>query len=84
MKTIIVDDELWAVNQLEKELKNNENIELVGSFRDPFAALKFAEEHRVGDNVILRTHRGKLLAQGKEIYRHHISLFPLFLLDELG
>lgn len=47
MKTIIVDDELWAVQQLERSFRNQPNIELVGSFRDPLQALAYAEANTV-------------------------------------
>lgn len=47
MKTIIVDDELWAINQLEDAFRGRENIQLVGCFRNPLQALHYAEEHPV-------------------------------------
>ena len=47
MKTIIVDDELWAINQLEDAFRGRENIQLVGCFRNPLQALNYAEEHPV-------------------------------------
>ena len=42
MKTIIVDDEQWALRQVEQELKNAANIEIVGAFINPIEALKYA------------------------------------------
>ena len=47
MKTIIVDDEIWAVEQLEASFKNKNGIELVGSFRDPLEAMRYAESNCV-------------------------------------
>lgn len=41
MKTIIVDDELWALSQLEETFRNKPDIELVGMFRDPIEALGY-------------------------------------------
>ena len=41
-----------------------------------------AEEHRVGDNVILGLECEELLAQRKEVYGHHIGLLPLARRDE--
>ena len=47
MKTIIVDDELWAVQQLEDAFSGQSNIQLMGCFRDPLKALRYAEENPV-------------------------------------
>lgn len=47
MKTIIVDDEHWAIRQIEDELKRSDNIELVGTFINPIEALKFALSNTV-------------------------------------
>lgn len=42
MKTIIVDDEQWALSQLEETFSGQKGIELVGCFRDPQEALEYA------------------------------------------
>ena len=47
MKTIIVDDESWALHQLETELEDEEDIEIAGIFSDPEEALMYAETHEV-------------------------------------
>lgn len=47
MKTIIVDDELWAVEQLKNSFTGRRGIELDGCFRDPLQALAHAENHIV-------------------------------------
>ena len=47
MKTIIVDDELWAIQQLEDAFRGQSNIQLMGCFRDPLKALHYAEENPV-------------------------------------
>ncbi|MBQ7646078.1 MAG: response regulator [Clostridia bacterium] len=47
MKTIMVDDELWSLNQFKRECENNENIELVGTFDDPNEALEYAKDNRI-------------------------------------
>ncbi len=47
MKTIIVDDEQWALGQLTQEFKNESCVELVGCFADPIEALAYAERNTV-------------------------------------
>ena len=47
MKTIIVDDERWALQQLQLELAEEEDIELVGVFSDSEEALAYANDHSV-------------------------------------
>ncbi|MBQ4055166.1 MAG: response regulator [Clostridia bacterium] len=47
MKTIVVDDEAWALNQLAREFQSEDGIELVGSFLDPREALAYAERNTV-------------------------------------
>lgn len=47
MKTIIVDDELWALEQLQTELREKEDVEVVGVFSDAEAALDYAMFHPV-------------------------------------
>lgn len=42
MKTIIVDDEQWAINQLLQEFENAKDIEIVGTFTNPIDALKYS------------------------------------------
>lgn len=47
MNTILVDDELWALNMLESELENVVDIDIVGCFSDPEAAKDYIEKHNV-------------------------------------
>lgn len=47
MKTIIVDDERWALEQLQSELIGEEDVEIVGMFSEAEEALEFAETHTV-------------------------------------
>lgn len=47
MKTILVDDELWSLKSFEIECSDLEDIELIGSFRNPEKALELAEKERV-------------------------------------
>jgi len=47
MRTIIVDDEPLLVQELERDCRDFSEIEIVGSFKNPKKALKYAEENRV-------------------------------------
>lgn len=47
MKTIIVDDESWALQQLQMEITGEEGVDLVGMFSDPEEALAYVNEHDV-------------------------------------
>lgn len=47
MKTIIVDDERWALEQLQLELNREEDIDIVGVFSDAEEALAYAEVYPV-------------------------------------
>ena len=47
MKTILVDDELWAMRQFESECASIEVIELVGCFDSCQSALRYARENPV-------------------------------------
>ena len=47
MKTIIVDDERWAREQLEDEVSMEKDIEIVGIFADAEEALEYAKTHSI-------------------------------------
>ncbi|MBP3475525.1 MAG: response regulator [Lachnospiraceae bacterium] len=47
MRTIIVDDEVWALTQLQRELDSFKQIEVVGCFEDPREALEYAQSNPV-------------------------------------
>ena len=47
MKTILVDDELWALNALEAELEKVVDIDVVGAFSDSEEARSFIEKNQV-------------------------------------
>lgn len=47
MKTMIVDDEKWALQQLEMELSEEADIEITGVFSDPQDALDYASRQPV-------------------------------------
>ena len=47
MKTILVDDELWALNALEAELEKVLDIDVVGTFSDSEDAKAFIEKNQV-------------------------------------
>lgn len=73
MKTIIVDDEIWAVEQLEASFKNKNGIELVGSFRDPLEAMRYAESNCV-DFALLDVKMNGM--DGIELGRRLRQLYP--------
>lgn len=47
MKTIIVDDERWALQQLQRELSEEPDVEVVGAFQNPIEALEYAKTHNI-------------------------------------
>ena len=47
MKTILVDDELWALNALEAELEKELDIDVVGAFSDSEEAKEYIEKNQV-------------------------------------
>ena len=47
IRTIIVDDELWSLQQFEEELQSADSIELQGEFDSAGNALAYAQEHAV-------------------------------------
>ena len=47
MKTIIVDDEYWALERVKQECAKDPEIEIVGTFQNSEKALEFAKENRV-------------------------------------
>lgn len=47
MKTILVDDELWALNTLEEELEKITDIDIVGAFSDSEEAKYYIENNQV-------------------------------------
>ena len=47
MKTIIVDDELWSVEQFKQESEKIEGVSLMGYFNNPFVAVEYAKSNVV-------------------------------------
>lgn len=47
MRTIIVDDEKWALDQLSKEFSDKKDIELVGCFLESLEALQYIKKNPV-------------------------------------
>lgn len=45
MKTIIVDDELWSVDQFKIECEKIDDISLIGYFDNPYSAIEFAKNN---------------------------------------
>lgn len=47
MRTILVDDEEWALNTLKNGIENEDDIDIVGTFLDADDALDYAKTHKV-------------------------------------
>lgn len=46
MKIIIVDDELWSVEQFKIECERIDDVSLIGYFDNPYSAIQFAKENK--------------------------------------
>lgn len=46
MKIIIVDDELWSVEQFKIECEKIDDVSLIGYFDNPYSAIQFAKENK--------------------------------------
>ena len=79
MKTIIVDDERWAREQMEDELINEEDIEIVGMFADPEEALEYARHNQV-DFALLDVRMGEMdgLELGRSLRDFHQNLIIIY------
>lgn len=73
MKTIIVDDEQWALRQVEQEFKNEKSIEIVGTFQNPIDALKYALSNPVEFALLDVKMKGM---DGIELGRELRTLYP--------
>lgn len=73
MRTILVDDEPWAMSHFESECKNDPNIEIVGVFQDPLVALEFAKTTRI-DFALLDIDMPNM--SGTELSGELRSLYP--------
>ena len=79
MKTIIVDDERWAREQMEDELINEEDIEIVGMFADSEEALEYARHNQV-DFALLDVRMGEMdgLELGRSLRDFHQNLIIIY------
>lgn len=79
MQTILVDDEIWMMEQFEEECSKISDIKLIGKFRSPLDALSFASEHRIDLaflDIEMPTMNGLELSQRlREIYPQIIIVF---------
>lgn len=47
MKTILVDDEIWSIEQLKQQLESETDIEIAGCFTNPLDALNYAGKNKI-------------------------------------
>ena len=89
MKTIIVDDEHWALSQLEEEFKYQKNIDLVGCFRSSLEANEYIKTHPV-DFALLDVKMGGMdgIELGRQLRRYsphaiivYVSSYPEYFSD---
>ncbi len=73
MKTIIVDDENWALKQLEEELSGKRDIELAGSFQNPLEAFTYAKSNQVEFALLDVKMQGM---NGIELGQHLRKMYP--------
>lgn len=73
MKTILVDDELWALKQFEMEAADVDGIEIAGIFSDSDEALAYAKEHSV-DFALLDVEMPGM--NGIELGEHLREIYP--------
>ena len=45
MRTIVVDDEPWAIRNFQRQCESQPDLEIVGAFTNPIEALEFAKTH---------------------------------------
>ena len=79
MKLIIVDDELWALEQLKTELKNEHDIEICGTFSNPQEAVQYAKTHQV-DFALLDVHMPEMngLELGRTLREYHPDIIIVY------
>lgn len=73
MKTILVDDELWAMKQFERECAAIKDIDLVGIFDESVKALEYAKENPV-DFALLDIEMPEI--NGIDLSRRLKELYP--------
>lgn len=79
MDTIVVDDELLAMEQFEEECKGIPEINVVGKFDNPQDALAYARQHRV-DFALLDVEMPRMngLELGQELKRLHPYIILIY------
>ncbi len=79
MKTILVDDEVWATKEFSLFCENHPDIDLLGVFTDPIEALGFAEDNVVDLaflDIEMPAMKGTELAQSlRDLYPNIIIVF---------
>lgn len=79
MKTILVDDELWAMSRFERECAQNPQFDIVGMFEQPADALEYAYHHRV-DFALLDIEMQEIdgLTLGKKLRELHPEIIIIY------
>lgn len=79
MKVIIVDDELWALEQLKTELKNERDIEICGMFSNSQDAARYAKENKV-HFALLDVHMPEMngLELGRTLRKYHPDIIIVY------
>lgn len=89
MRTIIVDDEPWAIAQLQSTFEKQKAVRLMGCFRNPLQALAYAKENPVDFALLdVRMHGMdgiELGRQLRQLYPHliivYVSSYPEYFSD---
>lgn len=79
MKTIIVDDELWALEQLQSELKQEADVCICGCFQNSEDALAYAGTHAVDFALLdVRMHGMNGLMLGRALRELHPQVIIVY------
>lgn len=81
MKTIIVDEELKYLNQLDCILGEYEEIELLGTFSMPDKALEFAKRHEIEFAIIDINEEDKGLFFGKKLRKIYPDMVLIYSME---
>lgn len=85
MRTILVDDEAWALQKLKRDCEKNSGIDIVGAFSNAEDALEFARDNRV-DLALLDVELPLMngLELGVELRKIHPDMVMIFITGNGG